>query len=98
ICLPIDSSMRLFDCILTLGLEFLISFSIAFVKQYEQELLKLQDSFDVIEYFRNLFTVNNKDNLNTEEIISNARKLDIPKQKIQTILSEYEKINNVHLS
>ena len=56
ICLPIDFTMRVWDCMMSHGLEFLISFSIALVKQFESELLKMSDSFDVIEFFRNIFT------------------------------------------
>jgi hypothetical protein len=59
ICLPIDATMRVWDCIMSDGLEFLISFSIAFVKNFEEDLLKLGDSFEVIEFFRNIFTGKN---------------------------------------
>ena len=59
ICLPIDATMRLWDCMMSHGLEFLISFSVALVKQFESELLKMADSFDVIEFFKNIFTGNN---------------------------------------
>jgi len=70
ICLPIDATMRVWDCIMSDGLEFLISFSIAFVKTFEEDLLNLGDSFEVIEFFRNIFTGRNDKEEEEDDLIN----------------------------
>lgn len=97
ICLPYEASLRLWDCLMNNGIEFIISFSIAFVKHFEDDLLSLEDSFDVIDYFKKAFQGKGQ-NINIEEIISNAKKLDISKSEINHVKKDYQKIFKVDLS
>lgn len=100
ISLPLEASMRLYDCLLSQGLHFIISFSIAFVKSFENDLIKLQDSFDVIDYFKSVFQGKNKSwhrQLHIEEIISYAIKLDITSHCVSNLIHEYEHKFNISL-
>jgi hypothetical protein len=98
ICLPFECSTRLWDCILSQGIEFLIPFSIAFVKQFEDDLLVLEDSFDVIDFFKKIFNgKNNKYTLNLEDIINITKKLDISKQSVMAMQKQYENLNKIEL-
>jgi len=54
IVLPYDAVKRVWDCILTYGLDFIINFSIAYLKYLESDLLKLKDTIDIINFFKNL--------------------------------------------
>jgi hypothetical protein len=103
ISLPLDASMRLYDCLFSQGLHFIISFSIAFVKSFENDLIKLGDSFDVIDYFKSVFQGKNGKGKNwhrqlyIEEIISYAMKLDITSHCVNNLIHEYEHKFNVDL-
>jgi hypothetical protein len=103
ICLPLTILIRFWDCLFSSGLEFLVSFSLGLIQQLEKDLLKLEDAFDVIEFFKKLgpfFTnlSNSKLHLNIDEILHNAKKLNISKSSIQELIKEYEKKNNTDLS
>ncbi len=105
--LPIDFCIRIWDCLLSIGLEFLLSFTLAFINYIENDLLKLNDLIEVIEYFKKLtpfYIVENEGNLkvieeslkiiekiNIEEIIFNSRKINLPKNFIKMQMKEYEK-------
>lgn len=116
ICLPFEATVRLWDCILAHGIEFIISFSLAFVKQFEQDLLQLEDAFDVIDYFKKVFSRSGggnkmrkenyiyKGDTNSgfiftkfEEILIQARKMNISSSSIEFLKREYEKLENINL-
>jgi len=50
--LPISITIRLIDCILCFGLEFLINFSLAFIKIFEKKLLFCGDINDFLRTFK----------------------------------------------
>jgi len=54
IVLPYDAVKRVWDFVLTNGLDFIISFSIAYLKFLEPDLLKLNDTIDIINFFKKL--------------------------------------------
>jgi len=61
IVLPYDAVKRVWDCILTNGLDFIINFSIAYLKFIEQDLLKLNDIIDIINFFKKLSPQKNEE-------------------------------------
>lgn len=103
ISLPFEYATRLWDCLISYGMEFLILFSLAFVSQYELKLLSFEDSFDVINFFKKVFTSKEQNEikiLNMEDVIYNAKKLDIyiNKQSIFQVRKEFEKIYKIDLN
>lgn len=68
ITLPYEAVKRVWDCILTNGLDFIISFSIALLKIMEKDLLKLSDTLDIITYFKNFSALKDDDEINQCEI------------------------------
>lgn len=110
ICLPIEIGVRLWDCIWSMGLDFLISFSLALIESLWKELIKIDDCFDVIEYFREVFNgcINLKGhltkkeaerNINIEDIITNSKRLhkSIDKKTFKAIIREFELTHNFDL-
>jgi len=105
--LPIEFCMRIWDCILSIGLEFLLKFTLAFIKYLEGDLLRLLDLFEVIEFFKKLtpfYLVENEGNmkaiedsltllskLNVEEIIQNAKKIILPNNFLKNQMDLYVK-------
>jgi hypothetical protein len=49
--LPLSISIRIIDCILCFGLEFLLNFSLAFIKCFEKKLLLCEDINDFLKTF-----------------------------------------------
>lgn len=111
--LPINICLRIWDCLIAFGLDFLLNFALAFMKYLETDLLKKQDLFDVIEYFKKMspfFALENEEdlsliaesekfmeNFNIEEIISNAKKIKIPQIFIQEQFANYQKNHKIDL-
>jgi hypothetical protein len=102
ICLPLNVLVRFWDCLFSSGLEFLISFSLGLIQQLEKDLLKLEDAFDVTEFFKKMgpfFTPGGmKIHLNIEDIIQNAKKYNITRTDVNGLIKEHEKVNKVNLS
>ena len=93
ICLPMKYAIRVWDFILAYGLEFIISFTIALLKNHESDLLKLEDSFDVIDYFKTIFTVPNNKDSNSNSYCNSAKKSNSPKFNFEDILTSAAKLN-----
>jgi hypothetical protein len=102
ICLPLNILVRFWDCLFSSGLDFLISFSLGLIQQLEKDLLKLEDSFDVIDFFKKMgpfFTSgSSKQHLNIEEIILNAKKFNITNSNIKDLINLYEKEQDTNVS
>jgi hypothetical protein len=109
--LPLEFVMRIWDCIFVYGLEFILNFTLAFLKYMEKDLLKMDDLTDVLEYFKKLapfyFVENEGDtklleenliflqSFDLEDIIKRAQKIKIDKNLVQEKMKEYEKNNNI---
>jgi len=52
VCLPLNLVTRLWDCLMTNGIAFLLNFSIALLKLFEKDLLASKDCFAVLDYFK----------------------------------------------
>jgi hypothetical protein len=110
--LPFEFCMQIWDCLVIYGLEFLLNFSLAFMKYLEPELLKKQDLFDVIEFFKKMspfFAMENEgeealiaesnkfiEALNIEEIIANAKKIKISAVLVQEQMKLYEQTHKIN--
>ena len=105
ICLPLDILIRLWDCILVKGLDFLFNFVLSFIKVLEKDLTKLEDIADISEYFKRINPyANNMDMTNTifeldvEAIIKDALNIKISKNLLNKLKLEYEDKFKIDLS
>lgn len=102
VCIPVDLLVRVWDCFIAKGLDFLFNFSIALLKKHEKNLLSFDDISDISQYFRNMnpSLTKEKDRIkfDVEELISSALDLNIPKSLLYEIRLEYEKNFKVDLS
>ena len=57
-CLPFEVTCRVWDSLFAYGFDFIIPFSLSLLKHMESYLLKLNDSFDVIQCFKESFYEN----------------------------------------
>ena len=71
ISLPLHAVVRLWDCLIAFGAAFLINFSLAIIKLKEEDLQKLEEAFDIVDFFKSYL---NNENLDVEEIIIQAQK------------------------
>lgn len=69
VCLPFRALERLWDCIISQGLIFMVKFALALLSKLESKLLKLNEVFEVIDYFR-LLSPFNSNHLNAMRINS----------------------------
>ncbi len=69
ICLPTHINLRLWDYILSIGIYFMISFSISLLIHLKNDLFKINDAFDFIEYFNNFFESTFGDGTNSNLIL-----------------------------
>jgi hypothetical protein len=95
ICMPLHAVVRLWDCILSQGIIFMVKFTLAFLKSREEEILKLDEAFDIVDFFKLNFY---KHNFDVEEVIQNAKKIDIDKSSITAVKKEFEEINKINLN
>ena len=102
ICLPLDVVKRLWDCLFATGLEFLFNFTLAILKHFEEDLLKFNDMIDLSEYLKSmnpyLNKKENKQKIDIENIIEEGRKIVIPKNVLDNLRAEYEKLYNLDLT
>jgi len=102
ICLPLDVVKRLWDCLFASGLEFLFNFTLAILKHFEEDLIKFNDMIDLSEYLKSmnpyLNKKENKQKIDIEKIIEEGRKIVIPKNVLDNLRAEYEKLYNLDLT
>lgn len=102
VCIPVDLLVRVWDCFIVKGLDFLFNFSIALLKKHEKSLLTFQDISEVSQYFRSMnpSLTKEKDRIkfDVEELISNALDLKISKTLLNSLRIEYERKFNVDVS
>jgi hypothetical protein len=102
IALPVNILMRVWDCIMACGLEFIITLSLVLLKQLEGDLMKHNDSFDISDYFKEMgaFATGESsiNQIDMESILKTAVKNRIPSSEINQIKKEYEKKFNIDLN
>lgn len=64
ICFPFEVVARIWDCLFVYGLEFLVKFTLSFLSSIESKLLKIDDTFDLLDYFKSLSPYENSSLLN----------------------------------
>jgi hypothetical protein len=90
IYIPNSCLVRLWDCLFSIGFDFLIDFSLAILKGREAQLIKLQDSFDLVDYFKTEFT-SVKFEEEIEQLIKTALDLNLNKADYYAeLISEFE--------
>lgn len=95
-CLTFDALMRLWDHILSVGLEFMISFSFSLLSFLENQLMTLTDLVEVTDFFKRLNTFHYKldpdtqIDYNIEDLLMKARKkFMISKDEIRDLRFEF---------
>jgi hypothetical protein len=90
--------VRIWDCILADGLDFIIKFCLGLIRYYESNILKAQDMCEFVEVFK-LKTKN----MNIEEIftfretlITHAYNIKIDNTRLDELKAEYENVQNIY--
>jgi hypothetical protein len=93
--LPLNVVVRLWDCLIAYGLPFIINFTLALLKNLEEDLLKATDTIDVVEYFKIMISVDtNNIKLNVEDILTQAKKYHIRFDELRNrFINEYKNLN-----
>ena len=100
-CLPFEVTCRVWDSLFAYGFDFIIPFSLSLLKHMESYLLKLNDSFDVIQFFKeSLFPQStieiyrNHENriISVDKVIKEAKKIykNMNKDNFIEIKKEFE--------
>ena len=90
-------TVRLWDCLIALGIDFLFNFSLSFFQSYEDTILNFQKKEDFFEKFNKKITFknDNKTSLYREKIIKEALKIHISKTTLKRLEDIYHiKRNN----
>ena len=87
-------TVRLWDCLIALGINFLFNFSISFFKSYEETILNFQKKEDFFELFNKKikFKNDNKTSLYREKIIKESLKIHISKSTLKRLEEIYQRI------
>ena len=90
-------TVRLWDCLIALGINFLFNFSISFFKSYEETILNFQKKEDFFELFNKKikFKNDNKTSLYREKIIKESLKIHISKSTLKRLEEIYHLKRNI---
>lgn len=107
ICLPFEVVSRVWDCLFATDLLFLIKFTFSFLKNIESTILRFNDTFDILDFFKSLSPFENLSlvseatgafKYNIEQILADALKINLNLECISTIKSQYEKKHKIKLT
>ena len=84
--------VRLWDCIIALGTDFLINFSLGYIKYFEEQILKCRDATDFLEIFKekNKFKSDKEMLLFREKIIKLSLDFHISPETYKRINDKYQ--------
>jgi hypothetical protein len=88
--LDFSIGVRLWDCIIAEGIEFILIFTLAFLKFYESQILLAEDMVEFVE----IFTKKSLSDKSLEEIIDIREKLITLTQNFKINLSDIESLKN----
>lgn len=102
--LPIKATIRLWDILIVKGLDFMINFCLALLKEFEDILMKFEENHEVIEFFRILgpFAENKKkieydpNSFDYEKVINYALSISISQNHLNSLKQKFKK-ENTHL-
>ena len=99
ICLPIDMTVRVWDCFFVEGFPFLFSFTIAMLRKFESDLLMIDDIVDFVDFFK-IFEPNYKvkKNIEIEAIIFESKSIKVTPEYLNKLREDYERENKITLS
>lgn len=104
ICLPFEVISRVWDCLFSTDLEFIIKFTLSFLKNIEPTLMSFTDTFDILDFFKNLSPFENSDIIlggafkyNIESILTEALKIKLSSDVIHRLKRQYETKHKVDL-
>lgn len=104
VCLPFEVISRVWDCLFSTDLDFIIKFTLSFLKSIEPTLLRFTDTFDILDFFKNLSPFENSDIIlggafkyNIESILADALKLKLNSEAIHRLKKQYEIKHKVDL-
>ena len=99
ICLPIDMTVRVWDCFFVEGFPFLFSFTISMLRNFEKQLLEIDDVVDFVDFFK-VFDPDYKRHIDVdiEAIISDSKGIKVTGEYLNKLRRNYEKAHNITLS
>jgi hypothetical protein len=106
--LPFDETCRIWDCLFIYGFEFIIPICLSIVHYMESYLLKLKDSSDVMNFFKESFSpkdtkvINdnfNKSIISMDKIIKKAKYYmnNMENKEIKKLKKKYESKYNINI-
>lgn len=112
IILPSHIVERVWDCLFSNGMIFLTNITIALIERFQNTLIKIDDSFEFIEFFTKLsldetYEINSKIGYNLqnsnikldfEELLENAIKIKILQSDVEKIKSNFNKVSQIDLN
>jgi len=91
ITLPFAISIRLWDCIFAYGIEFILSYTIAFIKYHEHKIIAINDIGDFLSCFEMKYN-NEAEMINIRELlVKNAKDIKIDEDLILSLKLKFEK-------
>jgi hypothetical protein len=94
ISLPLHAVIRLWDCVMVHGPLFMVYFALGIVKIKEYELEKLNEAFDIVDFFKSYLY---NESLDVEDIISLASKI-MQNNDLTTIQRDFEEKHKIILT
>jgi len=101
ICLPVEVLVRVWDCFIANGLEFLFDFTLSLIKSFEKTLLSKNDLFEIAEFFKSMSPYVDKSeriHINVEEVIAGAERYKTSKKVLNELLNSFKEKNDLDLS
>lgn len=100
ICMPIPVTTKIWDCLLTFGLNFLVQFTLSLLHNMEDTLYRIEDEFDLVEFFKLMtpFSTNTEIELNLDNVLKEATQIKMNSEIIKELRIQYEKENNIDLN
>ena len=92
ICMPIQVTTRIWDCILTYGLNFIVQFTLVLLAHLETKLLEIDDEFDMLDFFKFMtpFTSLKNIEINLDVVLKEATNKKLDKNILKEIEKKYE--------
>lgn len=87
ISFPFEIVARIWDCLFVEGLEFLIKFALALLTELESKILKFDDTFDLIDFFKSLSPFDNSNLINENSYFQEMSFTNIAKDDGKALLN-----------
>ncbi|MCQ2819589.1 MAG: TBC domain-containing protein, partial [archaeon] len=109
---PFEITCRIWDCLFAYGMDFIIPISIGILSILQKHLLKINDSVEIIEYFKKSFFMKtikrrlsqpnimspSKEEISFEKVVSQAKQVgkSINKEALNKLKEDCKRINEIN--